>query len=181
MSSLRTHMTKRLTLAILLMLILVVSLGAYLYVQKTQSDIQKAANVSSFNFICRYGVGSRNGLDTFNDTYTIDLGWSEPPITANLTLTLEEKWQILQEIAEIDFFSLPSNFTVDPNFYVEPQVDYYIKVQNGTQTKELSWNARSIMEDNAESKLDQLIGCIQRVIEQNPECKALPTPFVGYV
>lgn len=173
-------MKRTVVIASLLVLILVLSIGSYLYAQKIQSDMQKAANVSSFNVIFRYGVGSKNELNTFNGTYTIDQG-AKPSITANLTLSVEEKWQILQTIAETDFFGLPSNFTVNPTFFVEPQVDYYIKVQNGTQTKELSWNDRSIMEDNEKSSLDQLVSSIQGVIAQNPECKALPTPFVGYL
>ena len=66
-------MAKKITLAILLVLILVLSLGIGLYTQKTQSDAKKAANVSAFNLIFKYGVGAKNELNTYNGTYTQDM------------------------------------------------------------------------------------------------------------
>ena len=174
-------MPRRFAIALILVLLLVIPVGTYLYMQKTQSDIQKAANVSSFNLIFRYGVGGKNELNTYNDTYTRDMV-VDPSITINFTLTVEEKWQILQKIAEVDFFNLPSNFTHDPSSWATPQVDYYLKVQNGTQTNEVSWIQYGLlMESNVKSRLDQLIICIQGTIEQKPEYKALPEPRGGYV
>ena len=173
-------MLKRFAVASLLIVIFVVSIVAYLYVQKTQSDLQKAASVSDFELIVRYGVGARNELNTFNGTYTHDM-IIDPPITTNLTLTIEEKWPTLQRIEEMDFFNLPSSFPVNPHMWVTPQVDYYIKVQNGSQTKEVSWNDNSLVESSIENSLDQLVIHIRGVIEQKLEYKALPTPNGGYL
>jgi hypothetical protein len=173
-------LAKKITLAILLVLILVLSLGIYIYTQKTQSDAKKAANVSAFNLIFKYGVGAKNELNTYNGTYTQDMVL-DPSITTNLTLTVEEKWQILQRIDEMDLFSFPGNFSANPSGWVTPQADYYIKVQNGSQTKEVSWNDNSLMDSNIHSNLEQLASYIQSVIVQKAEYKALPTPRGGYV
>jgi hypothetical protein len=177
MQSEGTHMAKKLIFAILITLILVVSVGTYLYMQKTQSDMQKA--VSDFNLIFKYGVGAKNELNTYNGTYTRDM-IIDPSITTSLNLTVEEKWQILQKINEIDFFNIPSNFSVNPSLWTLPQLDYYVKVEYGSQIKEVSWNSRSLMESNTQSSLEQLVSYIESIIQQKPEYKALPTPRAGY-
>ena len=79
----------------------------------------------------------------------------DPLITTNLTLNVEEKWQILQRIDEMDLFSFPNNFSANPSGWITPQEDYYIKVQNGSQTKEISWNNNSLMDINIQSNLKQ--------------------------
>ena len=100
-------MPKRVSFGVLLILILIVSAGAYIYVQKTQSDVQKAADVSDFDLIFKYGVGAKNELNTYNGTYVKDMV-TAPSVTTNLSLTIEEKRQILQRIAEIGFFTYPT-------------------------------------------------------------------------
>lgn len=173
-------MPRRFVIAVLLMLILVIPVGTYLYMQKTQSDMQKAANVSDFDLIFRYGVGAKNELNTYNGTYTKDMV-IDPSITTDLSLTVEEKWQILQRVDEMDFFNLPSNFTMNPSMHISTQVDYYIRVKNGSQVKEISWSNNSLMESNIQSSLEQLVSYLTSVIQQKPEYKALPTPTAGYV
>lgn len=173
-------MPKRVSFGVLLILILIVSAGAYIYVQKTQSDVQKAADVSDFDLIFKYGVGAKNELNTYNGTYVKDMV-TAPSVTTNLSLTIEEKRQILQRIAEIGFFSLPDNFTLNPSEQVSPQVDYYIKVQNGSQFKEVSWSNNSLIESDIQNSLDGLVNYLISVIQNKPEYEALPTPSAGYI
>jgi hypothetical protein len=81
---------------------------------------------------------------------------------------------------EIDFFNYPESFPLSTGGTVTPSSDYYIKVQNGSSTKEVSWNSNSQLDGNVEDNLWQLARLITDVVEQRPEYKALPPPNGGY-
>jgi hypothetical protein len=132
-----------------------------------------------FNLIFKYGVGAKNVLNTFDNTYTKDMVMS-PPITIRLYLSDEEIEQIRQKMFEIGFFSYPESFPLSTGGGVTPSSDYYIKVQNGSAIKEVSWNSNSHLDGNVEDNLRQLVRCITDVVEQRPEYKALPPPNGGY-
>jgi hypothetical protein len=158
------------------MLILVVSIATYIYFQKPPGDSYDSSQ-NVINIIFKYGTGARNELNTFEGTYTKDL-IMDNPITTRMILSQEELRQIQQKITEIDLFSFPDNFSIDGG--VTPQTDYYIKVQNGTQIKEITWSNSSLMESNIQNSLEQLVSYLRGMIEQKPEYKALPAPRGGY-
>ena len=62
-----------------------------------------------FNLLFKYGVGAKNVLDTFDNTYTKDMVIGSP-ITIRLYLSDEEIEQIRQKMFEIGFFSYPESF-----------------------------------------------------------------------
>ncbi|NHJ87541.1 MAG: hypothetical protein FK734_18920 [Asgard group archaeon] len=167
-------------LAILLITIFIVSVGTYIYYERLQSDKIITESVDDFELLFRYGVGAKNELNTFNGTYTKDMV-IDPSIIIDLTLTVEEKWQIMNKTYTIDFFNLPSSFPINPHMWKTPQTDYYLKVQNGTETKEVSWNENSILEDSIEKNLDQLISYLFEIIENKAAYKALQIPKAGYI
>jgi hypothetical protein len=169
---------RKFTVAILLMLILVVSIATYMYFQKLSGDSYDSSQ-NVINIIFKYGVGAKNELNTFNGTYTRDMV-VDPSITIWMILSQEELRQIQQKIAEIDLFSFPDSFPLNPSRFVTPEVDYYIKVQNGTQVKEITWSDNSLMESNVQNSLDQLVNFLISMIQQKPEYKALPTPRSAY-
>ncbi len=171
-------MLKRFAVAILLILILAISLAVYLSMQKPSGD--SFSLTDDFNLVLKYGVGAKNELNTFDGTFTRDL-ILDPPVTTRLILTSQEKMQILQKIDEMDMFGFPDNFSKNPDVWVTPQTDYYIKVQNGSQTKEVSWNTNSLIESDIKNSLDQLVSYITGLIEQKSEYKALPTPNGAYL
>jgi hypothetical protein len=172
------NIQRKFTVAILLMLGLVVSVATYMYLQKLSDDsYDSSKNVINITF--KYGVGARNELNTFEGTYTKDLILDDN-VTTRMTLSQEELSQIQQKIAEMDLFSFPDNFPLNPSGFVTPQMDYYIKVQNGTQIKEITWSNNSLMESNTKNSLDQLVSFLRNMIEQKPEYKALPPPRGGY-
>ena len=165
-------MLKRFAATTLLILVLAISLAVYLSTQKPSDD--------EFNLVLKYCVGAKNELNTFTETYTKDLIML-PPATTKLILTKQEKMRILQKIEEINFFSFPSTFPSNPDVWVTPQIDYYLFVQNCSQTKEISWNANSLIETDIENSLNLLVSYIKGLIDQKPEYKALPTPLGGYL
>ncbi len=171
-------MPKRFAVATLLILILAISLAVYLSTQKPSNDSSNLAD--DFNLVLKYGIGAKNELNTFDETFTKDLVL-DPPIATKLILTSQEKILILQKIDEMDLFSFPENFPVNPHAWVTPQSDYYITVENGNQIKEISWNTNSLIEADIKNSLDQLVSYITVLIEQKPEYKALPSPNGGYL
>jgi hypothetical protein len=135
---------------------------------------------NDFNLLFKYGVGAKNGLNTFEGTYTKDMVL-DPPITIKLTLSDAELEQIRQKMVEIGFFDYPENFPLRTDFEVTPRTDYYIRVENGSSVKEVSWNSNSMLENNVQDNLLQLVDLIRSVVEQKPEYKALPPARGGYL
>ncbi len=141
----------------------------------------------NFNIIFRYGghessygVGPKNELNTFNGTYTRDMV-QDPPITVSLVLTKNELSGIQRKVAELALFNLPSNFSRKEGEWVIPQFDYYLKIQNGSQTKEINWNTNSFIDSISKSSLDSMEIYLLGIIEQRQEYQALPTPNGAYL
>ena len=139
----------------------------------------------SFNFVFGYGVGAKNQLDTFKGTYTRDMV-QDPSITIPLTLTESEKKQILDKMNEINFFSYPDVFTITNSpgvmtTIITPYDSYYFRVEYGTITKELSWNAQNSSPSEQADKLNELIKLIRYIIQSKDEFKNLPHPTGGYM
>jgi hypothetical protein len=135
------------------------------------------------NIVLRHDVykysGRINELNTFEGTYTKDLV-ANGSVTIRLILTQEELTQIKQKVDEIGFFSYPDSFPENPNSIISPQFDFYLKIQNSSVSKEVSWNTNSLIDGNIGDNLYQLTRYIVSLIEQKPEFKALPPPFGGY-
>lgn len=139
---------------------------------------------SNFNFVFKYGVessniGPRNILDTFKQTYTKDMV-TDPPITTNLTLSLNELKQIYQKMLDIGFFQYPNNF-VGSGVSVIPHESYYLKVKYGSSIKELSWDYKIPPRDEQLERLYSLSKFIIGIIEAKPEYKSLPEPKGAYL
>lgn len=137
-------------------------------------------NDSNFNLLFRYGIGAKNELNTFEGTYTKDMV-IDPPITIKLTLSDAELEQIRQKMGEIGFFDYPEGFPPRTDFEVTPCTNYYIKVENCFSVKETSWNENSLLENNTQGNLLQLVNLIRSIVEQKPEYKALPPERGGYL
>jgi secreted PhoX family phosphatase len=175
--------SRKFIIAMLLMLILAASAVAYFSFQNLSggsfNSVENDSSQNVINIIFKYGTGARNELNTFEGTYTKDMVMDNP-ITTRMILSQEELRQIQQRITEMDLFSFPDNFPINPSGEVIPQTDYYIKVQNGTQTKEISWSTSSLMDSNIQNSLEQLVSFLRGMIEQKPECKALPEARGAY-
>jgi hypothetical protein len=154
----------------------VILLVAATSLQNTISPSPK--NGSNFNLLLRYGVGAKNELNTFEGTYTKDMVL-DPPITIKLTLSDAELEQIRQKMVEIGFFDYPESFPLRDSS-ITPRTDYYIKVKNDSSIKEVSWNSNSLLENNIQNNLWQLVDLIKNIVEQKPEYEALPPARGGY-
>lgn len=134
---------------------------------------------NDFNILFKYGVTARNELNTFDNTYTKDM-IIDPPVKIWLYLSDDEMNQIKQKIVEIDFFNLPETLPLrSDGGFVTPQDDFYIKVQNGSAVKEVSWSSNSEV-NSIEQNLTQLANLLTGIVEQRPEYRDLPPPNGGY-
>jgi hypothetical protein len=167
---------RKLHLAIAVLFVSAALVVAYVLLTNNVPEYDSSQNV--INIILKYGVGARNELNTFEGTYTKDMV-ADNPITIRMILSEEELGQIQQKVTEMDLFSFPDNFSINQDA-VTPQTDYYIKVQNGSTVKEVSWNVNSAMESDIQNSLGQLASYLIGMIEQKPEYKALPEPTSGY-
>ncbi len=88
------------------------------------------------NLIFRFGVTGNNELNTFHGTFTKDL-CIDGTITTRLVLSEAELEQVWQKLVEVDFLSLPESHPLKEPLTV-PDYSYYLMVQNGNTTKEVS-------------------------------------------
>jgi len=129
-----------------------------------------------FNLIFRYGVGAKNELNTFAQTYTKDMV-VDSSVTIKLKLTDNELAGIHQKLNDLNLFN-ESMKPIEGNVMVTPCSSYYLKVQINSEQKELSWNnCRGRVSD----KFQQFASYVIQIIESKEEYKKLPTPQGGYL
>jgi hypothetical protein len=128
------------------------------------------------NVVFKFGVGARNELNTFNGTFTKDL-IIDGTITTRLILSQDELSQIQKRLSDIGFFDYPETFPSQGA--VTPRSDYYIKVQNGSTVKEVTWYSDSMLDTRTED-LQQLSSFLTKMIMEKLEYKLLPPANGAY-
>jgi hypothetical protein len=128
------------------------------------------------NLDFKFGDALRNELNTFDGTFTKDLV-IDGTITTRLTLSPEELTQIQQKLFDIGFWDYPETFPSQG--IVTPRADYYIKVDNGSTVKEVTWYQDS-MSDTRTEDLQQLYGLLTDMIMEKLEYKLLPPANGAY-
>jgi hypothetical protein len=129
------------------------------------------------NIDFKYGLYGRNELDTFKGIFTKDLV-ADGTITTRLTLTQEELIEIRDKLVGIGFFDYPGTFPSQG--IVTPRADFYLKVQNGSTLKEVTWYSDSQFDSKTESDLTELYYIITGIVEEKLEYKLLPPPNGAY-
>ncbi len=162
---------------VVVIVILVGAVGYFAFVKKSASPTPAGQPQSThFNFIFRYGIGAKNELDTFNQTYTKDMVM-DSSITIKFKLSDSELAGINQKINDLQLFD-KSWENSDRDMVVTPCSSYYLKAQIDSTQKELSWNNCI---GRVSDKLRQFTNYIIQIIESKNEYKALPTPEAGYL
>jgi hypothetical protein len=143
---------------------------------------------SEFNFIFKYGVGAKNELNTFENTFTKDM-ICDPDTTVNLSLSNKEMKKIYKKMTKIGFFDYPDTFSINIMDHeivgdMEPHCSYFFKVEHNSEIKELWWVDNILLIkriDVKAEKLKELIMFIKNIIESKEEYKKLPPPRGGYI
>jgi hypothetical protein len=148
------------------------------------TDSGTAPENRDFNLKLRYGILSRNELNTYRNTYTKDL-ILDGTITIHFVLSAKEFQQIRNKMDEIDFVSYPDTFVAVTNDtllgMVTPNPTYEFEVKESSSIKRLYWNDAIISQNPKATKLRELITLIQTIIESNPMYLKLPPARGGYM
>jgi hypothetical protein len=146
-------------------------IGALAGILLFTNSLQSRNPPADFNLVFKYGVGAKNELDTFSQTYTKDMVM-DPPITIKLKLTGQELADIYRKINSLKLFDKKEE-PVGENVFVTPCRSYYLKTQVGSVQKDLSWDdCHGKISDN----LQRFANYVIPIIESKEEYKGLPTP-----
>ena len=137
---------------------------------------------ANFALHFRYGSCLDESVDTFQSTFTRSMCPPDPPVTISFALSAADMQTIYREMAKIDFFGYPDQFSVViPEGAVvgrvTPSESYYLRVRNGEVEKELYWTD-DIFEPTTQ-EADQLRVFLKKVIDivhQHPELQQVPMP-----
>ncbi|HSR30926.1 MAG TPA: hypothetical protein VLY63_10200 [Anaerolineae bacterium] len=133
------------------------------------------------NFALHFDYGCLGEtLDTFQGTFSRSMCPPDPPVTISFALSAEEMRTIYLEMARIDFFGYPDQFSVVVSegatfLQVTPSDSYHLKVRNGEVEKELYWTDDIVEPTTQEA--DQLRAFLKKIIDiiqGHPELKLLP-------
>ena len=129
------------------------------------------------NIVFKFGTGAINELNTFHGTFTKDL-IIDGTVTARMIISQEELKQIQRKL--VDFFNYPETFPLKEHLTM-PDYSYYLRVQNSTTVKEVTWSENSEIDSSTEAHLDQLADFLINMIVEKPEYKRLPPATGGYL
>lgn len=129
------------------------------------------------NIDFKFGVTARNELNTFDGTFTKDL-IMDGTIKTRLILSQQELSQVKTKLLDMGFFDYPATF--QSKGAISPRSDYFIKVQMGNVTKEVTWYSDSNLGAKTNADLNELYHTLHGIITQKIEYKLLPAPSGGY-
>jgi hypothetical protein len=141
----------------------------------------------NFEFHVSYGSCL---IDTYNSKtgiYTMDMGPNEEKQTAIFQLSIEEKVKIYSEMSNISIFQYPKEIILptSTNGMVgrSSSTDhYYLYVIDGSNKNEINWTNDIFDPMSKEgTQFIQLLNDIRKVIEGQPEVRALPSRGIGCV
>lgn len=130
---------------------------------------------ADFNFVFNYGVGAKNELNTFNQSFTKDM-IMDPPVTIKLKLTDSEMANVYKKIYNLKLFN--SDRKKSKNIFVTPCSSYHLKVQTDSAQRELFWDDCN---GKVDDKFRKFTDYILKIIESKEEYKKLPIPRGGYI
>jgi len=164
------------TLLFSIAVMIIIAAGFIGFEQSKKSQKLPVSGPDGFNFIFRYGVGAKNELNTFKQTYTRDMA-TDPSVTIKFELSSNELTEVYQKINDLNLFNKNEELIVG-NEFVTPCSNYYLKAYIDSTEKELFWdNCRGKISD----KLQQFTNFIISIIEAKDEYKELPAPKGGYL
>ncbi len=169
--------------------IVIIALGVAAFIVSRDKETN-----DGFNLVFRYGVGAKNELNTFKQTFKKDMV-NKPSITIKMKLSDEELVGIHQKLNEVDLFNEISSYQqklkkeqeeyeekiakwIEPwlPFTEEPCSKYYIKVDVNSAQKDIRWDCQV-----RAPKVKEFLQYMYRIIESQEEYQKSPTPKAGYL
>ena len=173
---------KRQKSVLLASLVLVTAIWGYYQVRPYIGNVPNTPE--EIDILLKYGVGSRNILDTKVGTYTKDM-IADPSITIDLILTQSEMETFWRYIYRNHFYELPEQIPENEaeSASIVPHGTYRLTVwAEGYGEKSVVFSDVSIGGYSLEERrILRISNKIINFIESKPEYKALPEPSGGYV
>lgn len=154
--------------------------GFFIFFQETSNAPTNlpSGESANFNLIFKYGVGAKNELNTFDQTYTKDMVM-DPSVTIKFKLTDSELVNLRQKIEDLKLFDKDEKLAEgETGMMRTPCSSYYLKVQKDSVSEELPWDD---CQGKISDKLQQFIDYVIPIIESKEEYKNLPVPKGGYL
>lgn len=169
------EMTTQRKLRVLLAVCLVVILGYY----GVRPLLFTPSYPDDFQIVFKYGVRTRNILNTSAGTYTKDL-IRDPSVTIKLTLTEREMDTIWSLIQENEFYTIEEQSwgrsqSISPNY----QYSLYVHAE-GYPDRTLTMTELYYSHKPNEEAFFNITYTIKSIIENRPAYKKLPEPNGGY-
>ena len=141
-----------------------------------------------FNILFRYGVGARNELNSFENTYTKDL-ILDGTVKIRLVLSTDDFYAIEGKLQSTGFFSFPDTLKAavsdTPWYAIHPHSTYFFRVQTGANIKTL-YCADSVYPEFFAyyriryEKLQEIVRFIHDRLSMKPEIQRLPPARGSY-
>lgn len=132
-----------------------------------------------FNFILSYGVNGKNQINTLKGQFTKDMV-TNPSVTADLKLSVEEMKSIYNEMKKINILSYPDIYYHKTNTKQTPFYTYSLKVIYNGMEKNIYWEDETVSKSSKSVKLRKLFNNIEEMIINKDEYKKLPDAKGGY-
>lgn len=139
---------------------------------------------TQFDFSYEFGVGSKNELNTFNNTFTKDMV-VDSSITIALKLSAEEKQRVYNKLKEINFMDIPDNDIYGCPHGIPFSICQMIVNMDGI-TKKVTWESSGVSIPGAPvsicshlTELDSML--IVGIIHNREEFKRSKVPRAGYL
>jgi len=143
-----------------------------------------------FGFVAAFGPYGRNVIDTFQGTFTKDLGLQEEPVTARLTLSpealaalyrdlvlMEGQWQVFTKGFDPD----PDPGNTGTTTYTYTYSTYHLEWRaEGFTSLPVVWEDSARSTDSEAVALREWFATLRALVEATPEWKALPPMTGGY-
>ncbi len=131
-----------------------------------------------FNFSLKYGVGARNEINTFENTFTKDL-ILDGTITTELTLTNKERKAIYHRMKEIELLATVQAASYEgedgSSIWMEPASDYFLEIQLDGKIYKLHWAGHIFDKEVRDTLAIFVLRFLhEEIIENKPEYKNLP-------
>jgi hypothetical protein len=137
----------------------------------------------SFNVSLKFGVGARNELNTFTDTFTKDL-ILDGTVTTKLVLPQAEIDSLEARFLRIDIFTYPDTFMAqqtDTVAVLTPHTSYVLKLSCEHREKAIYWEDSIISTDPRAAELRNVFAFVRALVEAKPEYQGLPPARGGYL
>lgn len=132
-----------------------------------------------FDFIVRFGVGSKNEINTLHNIFTKDLV-KDGTVTIDMKFTNEEMSLIYEKMRELNIVALKHLVAEDTNCIRTPYGEDTWEIYLNGEIKKISWSSKYCEIPNDIKKLIHLRDFVIEIVKNKNEYKMIPEANGAY-